>query len=201
MIDSGQRRRNNDPCRPSKRTRKAGGGTDDHIAHADPGVGQDLSPRKLPPDDLNDLRAFCKFVVVQDVAGVQLGEVENRDVRLAQIASLRFLVGIDGPGLTEPPHTWLDMARARSSWDTRSVTFGRLGAMLLTASRARSTSTSGAASTTLRILGVTLPSRIVIWRKASRVTTLPIEWARVEISPTAGSLVKTFSMSSSALRE
>jgi hypothetical protein len=54
-------------------------------------------PRKLPTDDLNDLRAFCKLAVVQDVAGVQLGEVENRDVRLAQIASVRLLVRINCP--------------------------------------------------------------------------------------------------------
>jgi hypothetical protein len=95
-IDNGDRCRNNDSCGPSNRRRQAGSGADDHIAHANPGVGQDLSPCKLPADNLNHLRAFCKFAVVQDVAGVQLGEVENRDIRLPQIGSVGFLIRIDG---------------------------------------------------------------------------------------------------------
>ncbi len=54
---------------------------------------------------------------------------------------------------------------------------------------------------TLEIFGETWPLRIDIWRNASIVTQLPMEWARMETSPTAGSRASACSRFSSAVRE
>src|SRR5579883_695865 len=153
-----------------------------------------------PAQEFNDLRVFGEGRMMQLIGRGDACQIDDIDSLALERGPVRLLGRIN----RAQPRLAPDFARkSKRAVITRGYQrkIRPPCAIAAICSRAISTSTSGAASMTLRIFSATLPSRIAIWRNASSVTQFPIEWARTVISPVPGLLARKRKPSSSASRE
>ncbi len=153
-VDHRHRRRDREARRGADRRGRARGHLDDAVAEPDAGIGHRLALGEPVAEQGHELRAAGELAVVERVGRLLLGQVEDRDVLAGELAAIGLGLGSMAPSRAPAlPQTSREAASALSSWDTNRLSLGRVGPMSRKASRARSMSTSGAASTTLRIFG------------------------------------------------
>ena len=172
------------------------GHLNDAVTQPDPGIRHRLPLGQTLPDELDDLGALRELAVIEGVTRPELGEVEDRHVRSFELRPVRLLIGIDGsqagfaaphaPGDGQRPVVPRDEQGECRPVGPRPHVDDRLLREI--------DIDIGCGQKDVTNLRRDRPSRMAIWRRVSRASELPMEWARMEISPTAGSRAIACSM-------